>query len=167
MAEAFFFLHIINQYETHDGDYIVLDICCYRDAKMLDCMFVDAMKNMHKNPDYSKLFRGRPMRFILPLKQPAATVNIDDNLIEIKTVHREGGKDFFRQYLKEGNILSREASAHRLADGNIFVKPELICDLGCETPRINYDRFLGREYRYFYAISSDVDLENPGTVSGC
>lgn len=25
--------------------------------------------------------------------------------------------------------------------------------------------FLGKLYQYFYAISSDVDAENPGTVS--
>lgn len=44
VSEAFFYLHIINQFETRDRDYVVLDICCYRDAKMLDCLFVDAMK---------------------------------------------------------------------------------------------------------------------------
>lgn len=45
-AEPFFYLHIINQYETHD--YIVLDICIYRDASMLDCMYIEAMKVMLK-----------------------------------------------------------------------------------------------------------------------
>lgn len=48
ISEAFFYLHIINQFETRDRDYVVLDICCYRDAKMLDCLFVDAMKVIHK-----------------------------------------------------------------------------------------------------------------------
>lgn len=41
-ADAFFYLHIINQYET--GNYIVLDICCYRDPAMLDCMYIETMK---------------------------------------------------------------------------------------------------------------------------
>lgn len=44
VAEGFFYFHIINQFETRDRDYVVLDICCYRDAKMLDCMYVDVMK---------------------------------------------------------------------------------------------------------------------------
>lgn len=44
------------------------------------------------------------------------------------------------------------------------VRPERLCDLGCETPRIN-DLKIGKNYRYFYAISSDVDAENPGTVN--
>lgn len=43
------------------------------------------------------------------------------------------------------------------------VYPEVLCDLGCETPRIN-DYKIGKKYRFFYAISSDVDTENPGTV---
>ena len=40
----------------------------------------------------------------------------------------------------------------------------MLCQLGCETPRINYEVYNGHPYRYFYAISSDVDAENPGTV---
>jgi len=44
------------------------------------------------------------------------------------------------------------------------VESEIIVDIGCETPRIN-ELFDGKPYNYFYAISSDVDLENPGTVS--
>lgn len=45
------------------------------------------------------------------------------------------------------------------------VTAQILCDLGCETPRIDYGKRLGRHYRYFYAISADVDLHNPGTVS--
>lgn len=44
-----------------------------------------------------------------------------------------------------------------------YVCPQTLCDLGCETPRINDCKF-GNKYRFFYAISSDVDAENPGTV---
>ncbi|XP_015602601.1 carotenoid isomerooxygenase isoform X3 [Cephus cinctus] len=177
VAEAFFFLHIINQFETRDREYIVLDVCCYRDAKMLDCMYVDVMQNMHKNPDYSKLFRGRPLRFVLPMKRPSAEIPTEHNLITVKTVNqslelfedpivqddckRNDADDKRSEY---SSVLEKKASAHRLPDGSIFVRPELLCDLGCETPRLNSDFYLGREYRYFYAISSDVDLENPGTI---
>ena len=190
IAEAFFYLHIINQFETRDRDYIVLDICCYRDAKMLDCLFVDAMKNLHKNPDYAKMFRGRPLRFVLPMKRPPPDVPLEYNLITVKTVNqglesflditdiknpsefidesntKKGNSADVKEERKnnEKNIFRRKAAAHRLPDGNIIVKPELLCDLGCETPRLNYDSYFGREYRYFYAISSDVDLENPGTI---
>ncbi|XP_043785950.1 carotenoid isomerooxygenase isoform X2 [Apis laboriosa] len=187
ISEAFFYLHIINQFETRDRDYVVLDICCYRDAKMLDCLFVDAMKNLHKNPDYAKMFRGRPLRFILPMKRPQPDVPLEYNLITAKTVNQglesfqndsvtsqnKSGSELVKTSINDTNkdkrndyqnILRRRATAHKLANGDIFVKPELLCDLGCETPRLNYDSYLGREYRYFYAISSDVDLENPGTI---
>ncbi|XP_053612969.1 carotenoid isomerooxygenase [Plodia interpunctella] len=50
----------------------------------------------------------------------------------------------------------------------LAARARLVCarlaDLGCETPRIHYDLVNGRPYRYFYAISSDVDAENPGTI---
>ncbi|XP_026315557.1 carotenoid isomerooxygenase-like isoform X2 [Hyposmocoma kahamanoa] len=39
----------------------------------------------------------------------------------------------------------------------------VLVDYGCETPRIHYDLYNGRPYRYFYAISSDVD-GNPGSL---
>lgn len=40
-AEAFFYLHIINSYE--EDNHLIIDICCYKDATMLDCMYVDAL----------------------------------------------------------------------------------------------------------------------------
>lgn len=178
IAETFFYLHIINQFETQDRDYIVLDICCYRDAKMLDCMYVDIMKNLHKNPDYANLFRGRPLRFVLPMKHPQQNVPLERNLITINTVNQantHSSEDAANTARSEhgpqrldtddyGKPGKAKASAHRLPDGNIFVKPELLCDLGCETPRLNSESYLGKEYRYFYAISSDVDIDNPGTI---
>ncbi|KAL4715571.1 hypothetical protein ACJJTC_009197 [Scirpophaga incertulas] len=45
-----------------------------------------------------------------------------------------------------------------------WVPTSLLADIGCETPRIHYDLYNGRLYRYFYAISSDVDAENPGCI---
>ncbi|XP_058806677.1 carotenoid isomerooxygenase isoform X2 [Phymastichus coffea] len=184
IAEKFFYLHIINQYETRDGNYLVLDICCYRDAKMLDCMYVDMMKNVHQNPDYSKLFRGRPLRFVMPLKMPEANTPLDLNLIRMENVyHRsktcksrinstkitkknitEEHNSKNRSNIKLNNPLQKKAQAFRLSNGSIFIKPELLCDLGCETPRINTESYLGKEYRYFYAMSSDVDIEYPGTI---
>lgn len=47
---------------------------------------------------------------------------------------------------------------------SIFITPDELCPLGCETPQVNYGSYNGKPYRFFYAISSDVDAENPGTV---
>ncbi|XP_077286396.1 neither inactivation nor afterpotential B [Arctopsyche grandis] len=131
-SEAFFYLHIINQYEK--DKHIVVDICCYKDPAMLECMYVDSMKTMQNNPEYASMFRGRPMRFVLPLQGEKVTLE------------------------------ASEAKAYTLPGGKIMVTPELLATIGCETPRINYDKYLGRPYQYFYAISSDVDAENPGTL---
>ena len=40
-AEAFFYLHIVNSYE--EENHVIIDICCYKDASVLDCMYVDAL----------------------------------------------------------------------------------------------------------------------------
>ncbi|KAJ8679360.1 hypothetical protein QAD02_015147 [Eretmocerus hayati] len=190
VAESFFFLHIINQYETEDGSYVILDICCYRDAQMLDCMYVESMQNMHQNPNYSKLFRGRPLRFILPLNCQNMNVSPETDLIDLtcskistnipgyrndkkKTRGRKRKIEIDKGNEKTGkkehtsgqkDVLCQKAAAFKLPNGQIFVRPELLCNLGCETPRINSEKHLGKEYRYFYAMSSDVDIENPGTI---
>ncbi|GFG41003.1 hypothetical protein Cfor_12599, partial [Coptotermes formosanus] len=141
-AEAFFYLHIINSYE--EDNHVIIDICCYKDATMLDCMYVDALMDIQKNPDYARMFRARPLRFVLPLKDISSDTAAETNLVTLQ---------------------GTKATAYQLYDRKIFVYPECLCDIGCETPRIYYEKYLGRPYRYFYAISSDVDAENPGTVS--
>ncbi|XP_075238183.1 neither inactivation nor afterpotential B isoform X3 [Lycorma delicatula] len=98
-------------------------------------------QEVNKNINYAEMFRGRPLRFVLPLSPPAGSWGT--NLVTLS-----GSK----------------ATAYRFMDNNIFVCPELICDLGCETPRIYYEKHVGKPYQYFYAISSDVDLDNPGTL---
>jgi len=102
------------------------------------------LQDIQKNPDYARMFRARPLRFVLPLKDISSVTTAETNLVTL-----QGAK----------------ATAFQLYDGKIFVNPELLCDIGCETPRIYYEKYLGRSYRYFYAISSDVDADNPGTVS--
>ena len=44
MTDAFFFLHTVNAFETEDGRHLVVDICCYNDARMLDCMYIEALQ---------------------------------------------------------------------------------------------------------------------------
>ncbi|XP_052893451.1 carotenoid isomerooxygenase isoform X1 [Anopheles moucheti] len=178
-TEPFFYLHIINQYEREG--HVVLDICCYKDPAMLNCMYVDTMRNMQNNPDYAKMFRGRPLRFVLPLHYGAerakgnlhrgtsadsATSWADmwQNLSAFATGDNLHAKDAGLVLQNLVRIEDSKATAYIMPNRTIFCKPELLCDLGCETPRIYYERHLGRPYRYFYAISSDVDASNPGTL---
>lgn len=165
-SEAFFYLHIINQYEQ--DQHIVIDICCYRDPAMLNCMYVESMSNMQQNPNYAKMFRGKPVRFVLPLnicrKRTSQISSIFSKLSRSisfdKTTASE--KDIVLENLV--TLPGSRATAHKMPNNSIYCAPELLCCLGCETPRINYESFLGVDYTYFYAISSDVDAENPGTI---
>ncbi|XP_060536500.1 carotenoid isomerooxygenase isoform X2 [Cylas formicarius] len=119
-ADAFFYLHIINQYE--EKDHIVVDICVYRDPSMIECMYIESIKTMQYNTNYAKMFRGRPVRFVLPLKPEAYDEVGSCNLIKLD---------------------GTEAKAYYVDRGRkILVKGERLCDLGCETPRISYERFL-------------------------
>lgn len=74
---------------------------------------------MQNNPEYASMFRGRPMRFVLPLQGEKVTL--------------------------EGS----EAKAYTLPGGKVMVTPELLATLGCETPRINYDKYLGKNLQNF------------------
>ncbi|XP_064118691.1 uncharacterized protein LOC135223800 [Macrobrachium nipponense] len=140
VTETFFFLHTINAYE--DRGHIVLDIATYRNAEMLHCMYVEALKNASYDPSYARMFRGRPKRWVIPLR-PNKDASVGTNLVTLPDTKCQG------RWLKK-NV--------------IYLTPELLADIGCEVPRIHYEKHNGRPYQYFYAICSDVDHPNPGTL---
>ena len=65
-SESFFFLHTINAYE--EADNIVIDIALYKNPHMLHCMTLTALQTAQSDSSYAQRFRGRPYRFVLPLK---------------------------------------------------------------------------------------------------
>lgn len=135
-------MHIINAFE--DKDHIVLDISCYKTPHMLHCMKMDRLATVQSDPDYANLFRGKPQRYTLPLKLDASKGALE-NQVTLKG-HGSQGKAF---------LVTKDL---------VHLAPWLLCQVGCETPTIYYSRFNGRKYRYFYAITSDVDHEYPGTL---
>lgn len=193
-AAPFFYLHTINAYEL--DDCVFVDICCYRDPSVLDCMYVEAMENMQTIQNYSKMFRSRPLRFILPVGQrhqrdpPASSlwnklINIvykcSTSSIEqyLKKWQNTGSiidsieteTEFWTNFESRYNVVNliekkkHSSRAYHLENSTIYCIPEKLCNMGCETPRINDCKTAGKQYRYFYAISSDVDADIPGTVS--
>jgi len=138
-SSPFFYLHTINAYEE-DG-HIVIDICCYASPAMLNCMYLEELSKAQGNPQYAKLFYGRPRRFVLPLT--CGETNFGADLVRLSYC---------------------TASAHQVSDGVVRLEAQVLADAGCETPAINYRRSNGRKYRYFYAISSDVAIRNPGRL---
>ncbi|KAK5649129.1 hypothetical protein RI129_004021 [Pyrocoelia pectoralis] len=114
-SKSFFYLHIINQYES--ANHIVLDICSYKDPSMIDCMYIEAIRNVQNNPDYANMFRSRPIRFVLPLIDSYGELKMGQNLVKLRKT---------------------KAQAFLEKNRKIVVKPERLCALGCETPTINY-----------------------------
>lgn len=195
-TDAFFYLHIINQYE--EDNHLVLDICCYKDPSMIDCMYLDSMMNMQSNPQYAEMFREKSLRFVLPLvtndkivavPKSMSFANISTSVYKkVRQMSKsESAYDDFSELtpspqkntielnnnMKEQKLASgfnlvtldnTEAEAFRMLDGSINVKPELLCDMGCETPRINYDKYLGKKYRYYFSIGCDIDSDHPGVI---
>lgn len=115
---------------------------------MLDCMYVEAMQNMQRMPDYAKIFRGKPLRFVLPLhvqpNVPHTTTNCQE--YENSVINNTNNNRKWEKEKLGNNLISLEGSkaeAYLLSDMNIFCVPECLCDLGCETPRINNEQNLG------------------------
>lgn len=195
-SEAFFYLHIINQYE--EDNCVVIDICCYKDPEMINCMYLESIMNMQSNPDYASLFRGRPLRFVLPLCRTTSNCctesanissqrhrlfksftlsSISSRLQQPKIKHSQSQNEdikFMTTNLKASTndlynnnetadsneniklqslvnlvtLANSKAEAYEMPDRQIFVRPELLYDWGCETPRINYENYLG-EFEIF------------------
>ena len=76
------------------------------------------------NPSYAELFRGRPQRFVIPIL--AETIKKGQNLVTLP-------------YTKA----TAEVDSH----GSVHLRPEIICNVGCETPTINYEACNGKKYR--------------------
>lgn len=192
-AAPFFYLHTVNAHER--GDYIVVDICCYRDPSVLDCMYVEALENMQTIKNYSKMFRSRPLRFVLPIgpkhQRDAPTPSLWNSLKKIANkLSSSSIENYLKKYQSTGQIIDSSQAdqkfwlnfelnygvrnlvrmkkstcrAYHLEDSTIYCVPERLCELGCETPQINEKFATGKNYRFFYAISSDVDADIPGTV---
>lgn len=76
---------------------------------------------MQSNPNSANSFRARPDRFVLPLNPD---LNNDNKVNLVK-------------------LDNTRAKAYPLPNGEIITKPERICDIGCELPRIN-NNYLGK-----------------------
>ncbi|XP_041988122.1 carotenoid isomerooxygenase-like [Aricia agestis] len=115
-TDPLFYMHVINCYEA-DGK-VVVDLCSYKDAKLINAMFTEAVETMQHNSEYADWVRSRPVRLEVELAAPELN----------SAVYRT------------------------------------IADVGCELPRINYERCNGKPYKYFYAVATDVDDEYTGSL---
>lgn len=127
-ADAFFCFHHINAFE--DNGHLVVDLCAYDDIQVIFNTYMEVLRR--GNPPVTDAFAKR---FVFPLVD-----GIDE--------------------LSKENLVSLDycdASAYLLEDGSIHCTPEILCaGQKVEGPRINYDKYNGQKYRYFYSLSDDV-----------
>lgn len=172
-TDKFFYFHIINQYELFDH-YIVVDICCYNDAKLISFFNWESLKQIQEYPEaFAKVFCNRTLRFVLPLepindytskiiKENAVHKNesslqlnrnpdrVYEPLSEINapTANYRDTIDHYENLRNLINIPQSFAEAYRIPDGRIFLRPELLCSSGCEMPSINQQSYSGIDYLF-------------------
>ncbi|RWS08685.1 beta:beta-carotene 9' [Dinothrombium tinctorium] len=142
VSDPFMFFHTINAYE--DNDHVIVDICCYNDDKVLQTLFMDAIKEAEADINSAKkqadYIRSQARRFVLPL------IRFDDQLIIGQNLNR-----------------LENSSAVAVVSENFEIKctPEALTEESAamaEMPTINYKNFNGKKYRYFYALCRRDDL---------
>ncbi|KAF0033398.1 hypothetical protein F2P81_013464 [Scophthalmus maximus] len=131
-----FTLHQINAFE--DNGFLVMDMCCGDDGEVIGDF---TLENLRRGPGedmdkfYNSLCRNFPRRYVLPLNVDEKTP-LDQNLV---TLH------------------NYKASAKKTKPGEVYMTHEELHDDellqygGLEFPQINYERYNGRPYRYFYS----------------
>ncbi|XP_028172125.1 carotenoid isomerooxygenase-like [Ostrinia furnacalis] len=174
-TEPLFFLHIINAFER-DGT-LVLDLCAYKDAKAIDAMYVQAIEThivliSRSTGKEERRYCTEPLFFlhIINAFERDGTLVLDlcaykdakaiDAMYVQAIENMQSNADYAEWF--RGRPQRLELPLDATTPARVAARP--LAALGCETPRIHYDAFNGRPYRYFYAISSDVDAEYPGAV---
>ncbi|XP_040832896.1 beta,beta-carotene 9',10'-oxygenase isoform X3 [Ochotona curzoniae] len=133
-SQPFVTFHQINAFE--DQGCVVIDMCCQDDGRSLDVYRLQNLRKAGEGLDqvYNSTARAFPRRFVLPLN-----IGVD---------------------APEGENLSplsySSARAVKQADGKIWCSHENLHhkDLeeegGIEFPQINYGKFSGKKYQFFY-----------------
>ncbi|XP_022246246.1 beta,beta-carotene 9',10'-oxygenase-like isoform X2 [Limulus polyphemus] len=133
VAEPFFTFHHINAYE--ENEHIIVDACCYQDASVIKALLVVEMEKGEKDrKSYGEKILSQARRYVIPLKISNDEQNPKTNIIQLE---------------------SSQAEANVQDNGDVFLKYEELTEEGpllCELPRINYDEFNGKKYKYFYAL---------------
>ncbi|XP_032514963.2 carotenoid isomerooxygenase-like [Danaus plexippus] len=64
-TDTIFYMHIINCFES-DGK-VIIDLCSYKDGKIIESMYTRAIKSMQSNPEYGEWCECRAKRLEIPL----------------------------------------------------------------------------------------------------
>nr|NP_001071891.1 RPE65 homolog [Ciona intestinalis]BAE73258.1 RPE65 homolog [Ciona intestinalis] len=148
-ARGMFCFHHINAYETKENDgkrFIVVDMCG-SDRSLVWLLGLDTLLDEEAHDkvvsNLDEKYLTRPRRIVIPLDISSDTPN-DTNLVTIPGCKATA-------MLNKSGVVSL---TYELLVPDDFPNTEL----GIELPRINYDGYNGREYKFIYAISSEYIL---------
>ncbi|NXK87163.1 BCDO2 oxygenase, partial [Formicarius rufipectus] len=154
-TKPFVTFHQINAFE--DSGCVVLDLCCQDDGTSLAMYKLQNLRRSGEALDqvYASVPRAFPRRFVLPLHVDSDTA-VGKNLNPLPYTVARAVKD------ADGKVWCTYENLH----------PEGFEKVGgLEFPQINYSRYNGRRYRYFYGcgfghlvgdslIKVDVETKN-------
>ncbi|KAG8184810.1 hypothetical protein JTE90_001507 [Oedothorax gibbosus] len=144
VAKSLFVFHHINAYEV--DNHLIVDLCGYDNGDIMNSMYFKALEDMFYNRNKgSEPILSSSRRYVLNLATgPSKTA--DKNLI---------------------NLPKTKATAYYQADGSIYCNAEILTgseQWSLELPRINYEKFNGKNYRYFYALGRQGTLDRSHLV---
>ncbi|XP_077988270.1 carotenoid-cleaving dioxygenase, mitochondrial-like [Glandiceps talaboti] len=125
VSDAFFCFHFINAYE--ENDQLVVDLCGYNNPQV----FQEGSLSVLRDPKIKPYADSEVRRYVLPLTQNLKEVKVGRNLVTL-------------DYTTSTACLQK--------GGNIHITFEKLFETlpGFELPRINYENYNGKKYRYAY-----------------
>ncbi|XP_078679875.1 carotenoid-cleaving dioxygenase, mitochondrial-like isoform X2 [Branchiostoma floridae x Branchiostoma belcheri] len=130
LSDSFFTFHHINTYE--EEGHLVVDVCCNEEGDSVTSLYLENLRGGEGTLRDSMI---EARRYVLPLQPTEASDQ--DNLV---------------------SLVDTEATAVLRDDGTVFCTPEKLCPGTVELPRINYEHYNGKKYRFFYGVSGQIDL---------
>ncbi|XP_076318574.1 carotenoid-cleaving dioxygenase, mitochondrial-like isoform X2 [Tachypleus tridentatus] len=131
-ALPFMMFHHINAYE--ESGHLVVDMCCYNDANIMKALCVSELEKIKDDPQrFVDMVRSEARRYVLPLNVPQDKTE-SENLVKLPGC---------------------KATAFVQQDQSVLCLHEALTESGrgsSEMPRINYAKYNGRKYRFFYAL---------------
>ena len=163
VSDPFSFFHSINAYE--DNGHVVIDLCCYRDGNIIKGLYAKSLNLAAANkPNESRhcaaqLLRSEARRYVLPIIESRSEIPVNENLNSLtysraSAIMRRNKTIFcaHEQLTKTGYSMFIHIAIHQFNMMLYFTDT-------AEMPRINYEKFNGKKYRYFYAITRrDTDF---------
>lgn len=127
-ADPVMVFHHINAYE--DNGHVVLDLVGFKTQDPLKHVYLKNLTSEECEAIWRTIEEPEPRRYVLPLNISKQT-QTNRNLVELGDT---------------------AATAELVSENTVHCTWETLAQTGVEFPQINYPKFNGRKYRYFYGV---------------